>query len=69
MYKLIGIAVAAIPVVLFLRAILVRQSKKRAQALSDFKKRMDSSVGLILVFIGCAIAYAIAKLIYEFLSR
>ena len=69
MYKLIGIAVAAIPVVLFLRAILVRQSKKRAQALSDFKKRMDTLVSLVLVLIGCAVVYAIAKLIYDFLSR
>jgi hypothetical protein len=68
-YKLIAIAVAAIPVVLFLRAILVRQSKKRAQALSDFKQRMDTLVSLFLVFIGCAVVYAIAKLIYEFLSR
>ena len=69
MYKLIAIAVAAIPVVLFMRAILVRQSKKRAQALSDFKQRLDNSVTLVLVFIGCAVVYAIAKLIYEFLSR
>ena len=69
MYKLIAIAVAAIPVVLFLRAILVRQSKKRAQALSDFTKRMDTLVSLALLLIGCAVVYAIAKLIYDFLSR
>jgi hypothetical protein len=69
MYKLIGIAVAALPVVLFLRALLVRQSKKRTQAISDFKKQVDLLVWLILIFIGCAVAYTIVKLLLEFLSK
>ncbi len=69
MYKLIGIAVAALPVVLFLRAVLMRQSKKRAQAISDFKKQVDLLVWLILILIGCAIAYSITKLLLEFLSK
>ena len=69
MYKLIGIILAAVPIVLFLRAVFIGQSKKRAQALSDFTKRMDTLVSLALLLIGCAVVYAIAKLIYDFLSR
>jgi threonine/homoserine/homoserine lactone efflux protein len=68
MYKLIGILVAAAPIVLFLRAILVRHSKKRSQALSDFKRQLDYLVGLLLIVIGCVVAYSIGKLIYQFLS-
>jgi hypothetical protein len=67
-YKLIGILVAAAPLVLFLRAMLVRHSKKRAQAVSDFKKQLDFLVWLILFFIGCAVLYAIVKLIHDVLA-
>lgn len=52
MYKLIGIILAAAPIVLFLRAILKGQLKKRSQGLSDFKKQMDYLVWAILFFIG-----------------
>jgi hypothetical protein len=65
-YKLIGIILAAAPIVLFLRAILKGQLKKRSQGLSDFTKQMDYLVWAILFFIGCGVAYSIGKLIYQF---
>jgi hypothetical protein len=67
-YKLIGIILAAAPIVLFLRAILKGQLKKRSQGLSDFKKQMDYLVWAILFFIGCGAAYSIGKLFYQFLT-
>jgi hypothetical protein len=67
-YKLIGIIVAAAPVVLFLRAMFKGQLKKRSQGLSEFKRQMDYFVWAILFFIGCAVVYAIGKLIYQFLT-
>jgi hypothetical protein len=63
MYKLIGIVVAAIPVVLFLRAIFTTQSKKRSQAVSNFKKQVDYLVWVILFLIGCEVVYLIVTLI------
>jgi hypothetical protein len=66
-YKLIGIILAAAPIVLFLRAILKGQLKKR-QGLSDFTKQMDYLVWAILFFIGCGVAYSIGMLIYQFLT-
>jgi hypothetical protein len=63
MYKLIVIIVAAIPLVLFLRAIFMGQSKKRWQAVSDFKKQVDHLVWAILFLIGCTVVYSIGKLI------
>lgn len=68
MYKLIGIIVAAAPIVLFLRAILKGQLKKRSQGLSDFTKQMDYLVWAVLFLIGCGVAYSIGKLIYQFLT-
>jgi hypothetical protein len=65
-YKLIGIILAAAPIVLFLRAMFKGQLKKSSQALSDFKKQMDYLVWAILFFIGCAVVYSIGKLIYQF---
>jgi len=67
-YKLIGIIVAAAPIVLFLRAILKGQLKKRSQGLSDFTKQMDYLVWAVLFLIGCGVAYSIGKLIYQFLT-
>jgi hypothetical protein len=59
---------AAVPIVLFLRAILVRQSKKRAQAVSDFKKQMDYLVWATLFVIGCGVVYSIVKLLFQSLT-
>jgi putative exporter of polyketide antibiotics len=65
MYKLIGIILAAIPVVLFLRTIFTTQSKKRSQAVSQFKKQLDYLVWAILFLIGCEVVYLVGTLIFH----
>jgi len=65
MYKLIGIILAAIPVVLFLRTIFTTQSKKRSQAVSKFKKQLDYLVWAILFLIGCEVVYLVGTLIFH----
>ena len=67
MYKLIGLIRAAVPIVLFLRAVFIGQSKKRAQAVSDFKKQMNYLIWVMLFVIGCGVVYSIGKLVYQFL--
>ncbi len=64
MLKLIGIIVAAMPVILFLRAMFMG-SKRRSQAVSNFRKQVDYAVWAILFMIGCGVAFSIAKLIYD----
>ena len=66
MYKLITILVAAIPIILFLRAIFFGRSKAMKLALSDFKKQIDYLVWMILFAIGCGIVYSVGKLLYSF---
>ncbi len=64
MLKLIGIIMAAMPVILFIRAMFMG-SKKRSQAVSNFKKQVDYAVWAILFMIGCGVAFSIGKLIYD----
>jgi hypothetical protein len=62
MFKLITIILAAIPVVLFLRAIFPGQSKKISRAMSDFKRQIDYLVWVMLFLIGCGLVYSVVKL-------
>ena len=64
MYKLIGFIIAAMPVILFLRAMFMG-SKKRSQAVSNYKKQVDYLVWAILFMIGCGLVFSICKLIYD----
>lgn len=69
MFKLIGIIIAAMPVVLFLRAIFKGRSTKPSKAWSDLKKQIDYVVWAILFMIGCGVVYAIAKLVLTWGNR
>ena len=64
MFKLIGIIVAAMPVILFVRALFMG-SKRRSQAVSNFKKQVDYVVWAILFMISCGVVFSIGKLIYD----
>jgi hypothetical protein len=66
MFKVIGIILAALPIVLFLRSLFFGKSKKTSQAMAEFKKHVDYVVWVILFFIGCGVVYAIGKLVYQF---
>lgn len=60
--QLIGIVLAGVPMILFLRTIFMGQSK-RSQAVSDFKKQIDYLVWMILILIGCGLVYSLGRLI------
>jgi uncharacterized membrane protein YidH (DUF202 family) len=64
MLKLIGIIVAAMPVILFVRAIFMG-SKRRSRAVSDFRKQVDYAVWAILFMIGLGLVFSIGKLLYD----
>jgi hypothetical protein len=65
MLKLIGIIVAAMPLILFMRAFFMG-SKRRSQAMNNFKRHIDYAVWAILVMIGLGLVFSIGKLVYEF---
>jgi uncharacterized membrane protein SirB2 len=64
MLKLIGIIVAAMPIILFVRAMFMG-SKRRAQAVSNFRRQVDYLVWGILVMIGVVLLFSIGKLILD----
>jgi uncharacterized membrane protein SirB2 len=64
MLKLIGIIVAAMPIILFVRAMFMG-SKRRAQAVSNFRRQVDYLVWGILVMIGLVLLFSIGKLILD----
>ncbi|HEY7296431.1 MAG TPA: hypothetical protein VH684_00735 [Xanthobacteraceae bacterium] len=63
MFKLITIAVALIPVLLFLRNIFGRSAVVK-QAVSEFQKQVDYLVSVILFLIAVAIIYSLVNLIH-----
>jgi len=60
--KLIALAAAAIPAILFLRAMLGRRPSKLGGALREAKKQIDLAIYIFLGIIGAIIAFAAAKL-------
>jgi hypothetical protein len=62
--KLIALAAAAIPAILFLRAMLGRRPSKFGGALTEAKKQIDLAIYIFLGIIGAIIAFAAAKLVW-----
>jgi hypothetical protein len=60
--KLIALAAAVIPAVLFLRAMLFRRPTRLGAAMSEFKKQVDLAIWIFLGLIGCVVAFAAGKL-------
>ena len=59
--KLLALAAAAIPVILFLRAMLGSRPTRLSGALREAKKQIDLAIYIFLGIIGCIIAFAAAK--------
>jgi len=62
MLKLIGIIVAAMPVVLFLRAVFGKRLRQ-SPVVAEFKRQIDYMVWGILILVAVGLAYSIGKLI------
>lgn len=66
MYKLIVFLVAAIPIVLFLKAVFSRRSKVLSEAAAAFSRQVDYLVWAIFFLVGCALIYSVGGLLYSF---
>ena len=60
--KLIALAAAAIPAILFLRAMLGRRPSKLGGALREAKKQFDLAIYIFLGIIGVIVAFAVGKM-------
>jgi hypothetical protein len=62
MLKLIGIIVAVLPFVLFLRAVFGKRLRQ-SPVVAEFKRQIDYMVWAILILVAVAVVYSIGKLI------
>jgi len=62
--KLIALVAAAIPVILFLRAMFGRRPSKFGATLREFKKQVDLAIWIFLGLVGCVVAFATGKLVW-----
>lgn len=60
--KLIALAAAAIPAILFLRALLGRRPTKLGGALREAKKQIDLAITIFIGIVGVIVAFAAGKL-------
>jgi hypothetical protein len=63
-FKIIAFIAAAIPIVLFIRAIFFKRSTRINDSVKEFKKQANLAVTIFLVLIGCVVALAAGKLIW-----
>jgi hypothetical protein len=60
--KLIALAAAAIPAILFLRAMLGRRPTKLGGAMREAKKQIDLAITIFIGIVGVIVAFAAGKL-------
>jgi hypothetical protein len=62
--KLIALISAAIPLILFLRAIFVRRPTKFGATFREFKKQVDTAIYIFIGIIGCVVVFALGKIVW-----
>jgi hypothetical protein len=66
-FKIIAFIAAAIPIVLFIRAMFFRRSTRMGEGLKEFKKQINLGITIFLVLIGCIVLYAAGRLVWTWI--
>ena len=67
--KIIGFLLAAIPVILFLRAIFFRRPNRISTAFAEFKKQIDLAIYIFLGIVGCVVVFALGKIAWTWWTQ
>ena len=62
--KTIAFIAAAIPIILFVRAVFFRRTTRLGEDVKEFKKQFDLAIWVFLGLVGFVFAIAIGKLIW-----
>jgi hypothetical protein len=62
LFKIIAFVAAAIPIILFLRAIFFRRPTRISEGFKEFKKQSNLAVTIFLILIGVVVAFTLVKL-------
>ena len=66
--KLLALAVAVIPVLLFLRNVLYRRPTRSSQGFQTFKRQVDVLIWLFIATVGAVAAITIARMAWMWWS-
>ncbi len=68
-FKIIAFMAAAIPIILFLRAIFFRRPTRMSEAFQELKKQVNLAVSILLVMITCIVIVALGHLAWTWWSH
>ena len=63
-FKIIAFIAAAVPIVLFVRAMFFRRPTRVSAGFEEFKKQANLAVTIFLVLIACVVAAGLGKLLW-----
>jgi hypothetical protein len=64
LFKIIAFLAAAIPIILFVRSVILRRPSRMREGLQEFHKQADIAVWACIGLIGCVVALALGKLLW-----
>jgi hypothetical protein len=72
LFKIIAFIAAAVPIILFLRAMFFRRPNglgerrptRFSAGLKEFKKQVDFAIWIFLGLVGCTVAFAASRLVW-----
>jgi hypothetical protein len=60
--KLIALFAAALPIILFVRAMFFRRPTRVSEGVKEFKKQVDFAIWMFMALVGCLIVFAFGKI-------
>jgi hypothetical protein len=64
LFKIIAFIAAAVPLILFVRAVFFQRTTKLGEGMKEFKKQFDLAIWIFLGLIGCIVVFAAGKLLW-----
>jgi hypothetical protein len=64
LFKIIAFIAAAVPLILFVRAVFFQRTTKLGEGVKEFKKQFDLAIWIFLGLIGCVVVFAAGKLLW-----
>jgi multisubunit Na+/H+ antiporter MnhB subunit len=64
LFKIIAFLAAAVPIVLFVRSVVLRRPSRMREGMREFRRQTDVALWACIGLIGCVVAFALGKLLW-----
>lgn len=64
LFKIIAFIAAAVPLILFVRAMFFRRPTRFGEGMKEFRKQIDVAVWIFLGLVACVAVFAAGKLLW-----